>query len=54
VEENALLKQERNQLLQEKESMMIELCACKRIIRKLQSKYLSETAAHRRRAEHIS
>jgi len=35
VEENALLKQERDQLLREKESMRIELCACRRRTRKL-------------------
>jgi hypothetical protein len=35
VEENALLKQHRGQLPREKESMRIELCACKRRTRKL-------------------
>jgi len=35
VEENALLKQHRDQLLWEKESMRIELCAFKRRTRKL-------------------
>jgi DNA repair exonuclease SbcCD ATPase subunit len=35
VEENALLKQEHDQLLREKESMKIELCACRRRMRKL-------------------